>query len=126
MGQEKPKPGKIVWQDLTVPDASTVRDFYKGVVGWDSSDHDMEEYVDYNVMPKGTDDVVAGICHARGTNANVPAQWLVYISVDDVDASAKRCVELGGKVIDGPRAMGSQQFCVIQDPAGAVAALIGG
>lgn len=48
----------------------------------------------------------------------------MYIQVADVDASAQRCVSLGGKVNDGPRAVGNGRFCVIQDPAGAVAALI--
>lgn len=34
-----------------------------------------------------------------------------------------KCVELGGAVIARPRAMGSQgRYCVVRDPAGAVAA----
>jgi hypothetical protein len=41
-----------------------------------------------------------------------------------VAAPPRRCVALGGQVLDGPRPMGSKQFCVIRDPAGAVAALI--
>jgi uncharacterized protein len=45
------------------------------------------------------------------------------VIVEDVDASARKCTELGGKVIVGPRAMGGGRFCVIQDPAGAVCAL---
>ena len=69
--------------------------------------------------------VVAGICHARGSNAGLPPQWLVYIQVASVAASARMCQDLGGKVLDGPRRMGAQDFCVIQDPAGAVAALMG-
>jgi hypothetical protein len=41
-----------------------------------------------------------------------------------VDSSAARCVELGGTVLAGPRGMGSYgRYCVIRDPAGAVAAL---
>ena len=122
---EQPKIGSIVWQDLTVSNAPEVRDFYCQVVGWTYTDHDMEEYNDFNINLPGTAETVAGICHARGTNANIPPQWLVYISVADVAESARRCEELGGKVIDGPRSMGGATFCVIQDPAGAVAALFG-
>jgi predicted enzyme related to lactoylglutathione lyase len=67
---------------------------------------------------------VAGICHARGSNADLPAQWLATITVEDVDRNAARCAELGGEILAGPRDMGSQgRFCVIRDPAGAVAAL---
>ena len=122
---EEPKIGSIVWQDLTVPNAPEVRDFYCQVVGWTYADHDMEEYNDYDMNLPDTGQTVAGICHARGSNSNVPPQWLVYISVADVAESARRCQELGGSVIDGPRTMAQWSFCVIQDPAGAVAALIG-
>ena len=122
---EQPKIGSIVWQDLTVSNAPEVRDFYCQAVGWTYTDHDMEEYNDFNINLPGTAETVAGICHARGTNANIPPQWLIYISVADVAESARRCEELGGKVIDGPRTMGGATFCVIQDPAGAIAALFG-
>ena len=123
-GFQMPPVGSIAWQDLTVPNAPEIRDFYCQVVGWSYTDHDMGDYADYNInLPDGSS-TVAGICHARGPNANVPPQWLVYIVVDDVARSAQRCVELGGQVVDGPREMGGQTFCVIRDPAGAVAALI--
>src|SRR5207237_1350454 len=65
--------------------------------------------------PAGRSGSGAGICHARGENARVPPQWLIYIAVADVAASAARCEALGGRVLDGPRPMGSHQFCVIQD-----------
>ena len=119
-----PRPGTIVWQDLTVPNAEQVRDFYQAVVGWESRPEDMEGYEDYHMIPPGSDQSAAGICHARGTNASVPPQWLVYIAVEDVERSSARCVELGGEIVDGPRPMGTLPFCVIRDPAGAVCALV--
>ena len=124
-GFEMPPVGSIAWQNLTVANAAEVRDFYCQVVGWTYTDHDMGNYSDYNINRPHTSETVAGICHARDSNANVPPQWLVYISVADVTESAQRCLDLGGRVLDGPRSMGSQSFCVIQDPAGAMAALIG-
>ncbi len=122
---ELPGPGSIVWQDLTVPDAPAVRDFYCQVVGWTYTGHDMGDYQDFNINHPETGQTVAGICHRQGSNANLPAQWLVYIVVADVAESTRRCLDLGGQVLDGPRTMDGQSFCVIQDPAGAVAALIG-
>jgi predicted enzyme related to lactoylglutathione lyase len=121
---DAPKPGEIVWTDLTVPNADQVRDFYTSVVGWKYELVDMGEYSDYTMIPSSTGNATAGVCHARGVNAALPAQWLVYIAVADLEASVARCVELGGKVIAGPKGMGSQtRYCVIQDPAGAVCAL---
>ncbi|MGH9323811.1 MAG: VOC family protein [Vicinamibacteria bacterium] len=124
MGDEKPV-GSIVWNDLTVDDAVAVRDFYMEVVGWKFAPLSMGEYSDFNMLAPETESTAAGICHRRGSNANLPPQWMVYVQVADVDASARRAVELGGAVIDGPRGMGSHQFCVIRDPAGAVLALVG-
>ncbi|MEQ8408330.1 MAG: VOC family protein [Gammaproteobacteria bacterium] len=116
--------GRIEWLDLTVHDAPKIRDFYKSVVGWKSEDVDMGTYADYNINLPGSGDTIAGVCHARGQNANLPTQWLIYVRVEDVATSAATCEAKGGKVIDGPRRMGGSDFCVIQDPAGAVMALL--
>ncbi len=120
----KPHVGSIVWQDLTVENAAEIYDFYSNVVGWQSTPQEAGADQDFNIIVPDTGETVAGICYARGANANIPPQWLVYITVEDVDQSAQRCIDLGGKVLDGPRLMGDNRFCVIQDPAGAVAALI--
>lgn len=115
--------GKVAWRDLTVPNAGEIREFYKSVVGWESSDVSMGTYSDFNMISPADGEAAAGICHARGANADLPAQWLIYVIVADVEASAARCRELGGEVVTGPRAMGEARLCVIRDPAGAVCAL---
>jgi uncharacterized protein len=119
-----PVVGSIGWVDLTVEDADATRDFYRDVVGWNVTDVDMGGYSDYCMNEPHTGKTVAGICHARGSNAALPAAWLVYITVENVDKSVAKCVELGGEVISQPRSYGGQgRYCVIRDPAGAVAAL---
>lgn len=115
--------GTVLWRDLTVADAERVRDFYQQVVGWESSPVDMGGYSDFNMMPAGSSSPVAGICHARGSNGDLPSQWLMYIVVEDADRGAAECVRLGGRVVTGPRPMGGARVCVIEDPAGAVCAL---
>jgi predicted enzyme related to lactoylglutathione lyase len=121
--EASPPAGTIAWSDLTVPDADAVRDFYSQVVGWQAAPVAVQDYNDFIMMPPGSADPVAGICNARGANADVPAQWLLYIVVADVDRSAASCVELGGAVVAGPRPLSGGRFCVIRDPAGAVCAL---
>jgi predicted enzyme related to lactoylglutathione lyase len=120
----KPQVGTIGWCDLTVPNADEVRDFYAEVVGWKPDALSMGDYNDYVMTVPEDGAGVAGVCHARGLNAAVPPVWLIYIRVADVDESARICVEKGGKVIAPTRSMGPNgRYCVIQDPAGAVAAL---
>ena len=116
--------GSIVWTDLTVENADEVRDFYSKVVGWKHEGVSMGEYDDYIMKSNDEDGSTSGICHARGMNDSVPPLWMIYVTVADVTASAKACVDNGGKVLDGPRKMGENEFAVIQDPAGAVMGII--
>ncbi len=117
--------GRIGWIDLTVPDAQPVRDFYAAVAGWEPEPVDMGGYADFSMTRDG--EPVAGVCHARGPNAEIhdligPA-WLIYITVDDLDAALVACEARGGELLMGPRFMGGARYAIIRDPAGAPAAL---
>ncbi len=115
--------GKIGWIDMTVDNADGLRDFYARVVGWQVEDVGMGDYFDYSMKMPADGEAVAGICHARGSNAELPRGWLIYIVVSDVDTSAQVCRDNGGKVIVEPRGLAGGRFCVIEDPGGATAAL---
>lgn len=115
--------GEILWQDLTVSNAVEVCDFYRELIGWECIPEDMGGYEDFHMIVLPTGNSVAGVCHARGENADLPAVWMIYILVEDVEESAKLCKDLGGKVLVKPRNMGGGRFCVIQDPADAICAL---
>lgn len=118
-------PGNVGWLDLTVQDAPRIRDFYREVVGWGVTDVAMGDYADYAMVPPGSKVPIAGVCHARGVNAGLPAQWLIYIRVADLDASIAAGTRLGGRILAGPRGNpASGRFAVIEDPAGAVMALV--
>ncbi|GAB5561943.1 MAG: VOC family protein [Synoicihabitans sp.] len=119
--------GCIAWMDLTGPDASAMRDFYREVIGWAVEDVPMadgeESYADYN-MVGGDGAPAGGICHARGANADMPPGWMMYLPVGDLDESLRRVAAEGGKVLkDATSPDGSFRFAVIQDPVGAVFAL---
>lgn len=120
--QPPSKTGTFGWHDLTVEDAPAVRDFYAEVVGWKSSGVSMGDYEDFAMLtPAG--DAVGGVCHARGPNADLPATWLIYVHIEDLDASLATVERLGGKLVAGPRSIGEDRMAVIEDPAGAVIAL---
>ena len=125
MGERNSKSiGQIGWIDLTVADAANISAFYQEVAGWQREGVDMGGYEDFSMKAPGSDDGVAGICHARGGNTGLPAQWLIYINVADLEASMARCRAMGGEILAGPKGAGSYgHYCVIRDPAGAVAAL---
>src|SRR5688572_32897108 len=118
-----PNLGNILWTDLTIPNAEEVRDFYKTVVGWEAAPVEMGAYSDFNMLPPSGDKPIAGVCHTLGDNKDFPPQWLIYVVVESVADSAAACERLGGKLLVGPKDLGADRLCVIQDPAGAVMAL---
>jgi predicted enzyme related to lactoylglutathione lyase len=116
-----PEPGTISWQDLTVADAEGICDFYQAVVGWKPEPLAMGAYSDFVMNADGA--AIAGVCHARAGNADLPPLWIIYITVENLDHSIDECHRLGGSVVSGPRSYGGGRYCVIKDPAGAVCAL---
>ena len=122
--------GRIAWLDLTVPEASETRDFYRDVVGWSVEDVEMNDesgrYADYALCTTdGT--AVAGVCHARGVNAGLPPVWLICLPVGDLDESLSRVREEGGEVVEARRGKaGSYTYAVVRDPVGVCVALAPG
>lgn len=112
-----------MWHDLTIPKTETVRDFYAAVAGWTPEEVVMPDRTDYT-MKAANGETVAGICHPTGENADLPAQWLLYITVADLKKSLKLCVKKGGKILKQPADAGQEgSYAVVEDPAGAVCAL---
>ena len=116
----KNKVGQIEWRDLTVEHAEHVSDFYSKVVGWQKQPVSLGDYDDFNMNQQSSGETVAGICHARGSNADIPPQWMMYVRVTDVEYSVKEVQQLGGQILKGPTSFGGESYYVIQDPAGAV------
>ena len=117
-----PRPGTITWTDLTAANAPELCDFYEAVTGWTPEPLSMGDYSDW-LMSDADGEAVAGICHARGSNVDLPAQWLIYITVEDLDHSMAECERLGGAILTPVRRYGGGRYCIIKDPAGAVCAL---
>lgn len=124
MSNDLPRTGIIKWADLTVDGAEGVRDFYAAVVGWEYTTLPNDGREDYVMTHPETGDTTAGICHQAGGIKGLPQQWLVYVTVEDLDDSIAACDANGGKVVFGPRDSESMgRWCVVEDPAGAVMAL---
>ena len=55
----------------------------------------------------------------------VPPNWLPYVGVRDVDATARDVTRLGGTVLHEPAGIpGLGRFAVIRDPPGAAFAIL--
>ena len=119
---DQPKTGSIAWVDLTIPEAQKISEFYVQVAGWTVHPASMGKYDDYTMHgPSG--EAVAGVCHNRGPNADLPPMWLIYIVVENLDSALEQCRKLGGEVLTPVRTASGSRYVVIKDPAGACAAL---
>ncbi|MBU5612398.1 VOC family protein [Geomonas azotofigens] len=109
--------GAFSWFELTTEDVAAAQSFYGRLFGWSTERWDGEG--DYTLIKVGGKEV-AGMAPA-GPGHRKPLGWGVYVTVTDVDQTAAKAEELGGKVLvpptDIPRV---GRFCVLQDPQGAV------
>lgn len=117
--------GEMVWMDLTVKSAGEVKEFYQKVIGWKSESVAMNngEYNDYSMNLAGNNEAITGICHAKGPNADMPAAWLPYFLVADINDSVAQVTKQGGRLVTPIKTMGSDKYVVIKDPSGAACAL---
>ncbi|NDJ33057.1 MAG: VOC family protein [Chloroflexi bacterium] len=107
--------GAMVWNELNTTDAEAAKTFYGELLGW--TFHKMAD-MDYWVIDnQGRGN--GGIMEITEDMGDMPPAWMVYFTVEDVDAAFKRVKELGGstitEVMEGP----GMRFVVAADPAGA-------
>jgi predicted enzyme related to lactoylglutathione lyase len=107
----------LVWNELQTRDGAAAKAFYGAVFGWEGN-ADANGYVTYAVNGR----IQAGMIQMdENFPDNIPANWMPYIMVDDVQATADQAAALGGTVVMPPHAAGEMgTFTVIRDPQGAV------
>ena len=117
--------GHIGWCDLMSDDVDKARDFYTGVLGWDTEVMDIGQGP-YTVF-KADDRPVAGLMAKppEGPASFAPTAWTSYVTVDDVDARTARVAAAGGSVLAGPMDIPTVgRMSIIQDPTGGVIGII--
>ncbi|MFA6002028.1 MAG: VOC family protein [Thermoleophilia bacterium] len=118
--------GVFSWNELLTKDVEEAKKFYTKTMGWTVEEMPMGEMGPYIIFKVG-DEQVAGMMTLPpdAEKMGAPAYWGAYISVDDVDATVAKVVELGGTVLVPPMdAEGVGRFATLQDPQGAVFGII--
>ncbi len=116
-------PGAFSWSELMTSDPASAQEFYGGLFGWRFEPMQMPDGV-YSVIKVG-DAAVGGVMNTPPGSGGMPPMWGCYVTVADADATAKRCVELGGKVIVEPTDIPNVgRFAVILDRQGAALNII--
>lgn len=117
--------GAISWSELMTTDVGAAKDFYAKLFGWTTEDMPVEgEGMTYSVV-KASNREIGGMMPIPPEAQGTPPMWGSYVTVDDVDATARQAKELGARLIVDPRDIPNVgRFCVIQDPQGAVISAI--
>jgi len=115
--------GAISWSELITIDVDSAKAYYRELFGWiyeEMTNGDMT----YTLI-KANGEEVGGIMATPPEAGALPPVWGVYVTVDDVDATAEKAVSLGGKICIPPRDIPQVgRFCVLEDPQGAVINII--
>jgi predicted enzyme related to lactoylglutathione lyase len=111
----------VGWNELFTDDYQAGFEFYSDLFGWEvMDDMDMGEHGVYRIYGRN-DRQLGGIMNRP---AEMPAAWLYYITVPDIDAAAAAIGEHGGKVLNGPMEVpGGGKVLQAADPQGAAFAL---
>ena len=117
------EPNSLCWNELATPDTERAGAFYTGLFDWGVERQPMRDFV-YTCFKSG-EELKGGMMEINPEWGPVPPHWLVYFAVDDCDASAAAVTALGGGLRVPPTDVpGVGRFAVLQDPQGAVFAIL--
>jgi hypothetical protein len=112
--------GEFSWTELTTSDPKAALEFYTKLFGWNTEV--MHMGMDYTVIKAG-DRAIGGVMALP--REGCPVTWTSYVTVDDIDETAKLAESLGGRVLVPPMDIPQVgRFAVLCDPQGAVISAI--
>lgn len=116
-------PGALCLNQLDTPDPAAASSFYSQLFGWaiDRVATDPQPY--WGISNAGA---LNGGMMRLDPSLGTAAHWLVYLTSDDLDASAETIGRLGGRLLVEPTRIPSGRILVASDPQGAVFALFEG
>ena len=118
--EENMKHGAFSWNELTTTDPKAALEFYTKLFGWDTEVMHMD-CMDYTIVKAG-ERPIGGVMAAE---PGMPATWASYVTVDNIDETARLAESLGGKVRVPPTDIPEVgRFAILLDPQGAVIAAI--
>jgi len=117
------EPGTFCWADLNTRDPERAKQFYSALFGWKIAPGEGKDATGYLHIQNG-EKYIGGIPPAGEMDGDIAPHWLIYFLVADVDASAKKALELGAKFLLPPMTIESVgRMAIMADPQGAVSAI---
>ena len=113
---EDKTPGIFSWQELISQDVEASTAFYSTLLGWTVETMDMGGGKSYSMFKIG-ERPIAGMMGTPAEKSDIPTTWVSYITVEDLDATVAKAVELGAKICVPPTEIpGKGRFSNLIDP----------
>lgn len=114
------EPGTLCWNELMTSDVNAALAFYGAVFGWTGQTFPMDgfDYTELQMDGRG----IAGAMPPP--MEGIPANWGVYLGVEDADAAAAEATSMGATVVAPPMDGPPGRWVVITDPQGAQVSLM--
>jgi uncharacterized protein len=112
------------WAELNSRGVDKARPFYTKLFGWGEKKSEMAPGEEYTEFLAGGESIAGGMEMNSMVPAQVPSYWLVYFTVEDVDKSHKKAVELGAQEMLAPQDFPGGRFSILSDPQGASIGLL--
>ncbi|MBV8215708.1 MAG: VOC family protein [Verrucomicrobia bacterium] len=114
--------GTFCWAELSTNDQQAAKAFYSKIFGWTPDDLPIgpdQFYTMFQLEQR----VVGATCTLSQDQREhgVPPHWMLYVAVEDADATTAKAESLGARTLAEPfDVFDAGRMAVIQDPTGAI------
>ncbi len=117
-------PGKIIWHDLLTDTPVRTQVFYTELFGW-KFEALPDKGINYMLIRHQGELIGGMIDQNRLPNEKDISQWVVGLSVTNIEEATRTLREAGGAVFTAPTSLGDRgHIAVVADPQGALLALL--
>ena len=117
-------PDAFGWAELNARGLERAIAFYETVFGWTHSKQPFGDGEVYTQFEHAGQPIAGALEMNPLIPAETPSYWLIYFTVDDVDARFQRAMDLGGREMVAPQDMPGGRFAIVGDPQGAALGIL--
>ncbi len=125
------EPGHAGWFEMQTRSYDATLEFMREVFGWQTASVADSEEFRYSTGTLGGEEICgvmsAGATRPEGSTGvpeDAPAQWSVYLTVEDADRALTQAIELGASVVHQPEDTPYGRLAALKDPTGALVKLV--
>jgi predicted enzyme related to lactoylglutathione lyase len=111
------EPGAMIWTEQMSRSSEPNLAFYNAVFDWEFHDMSTDGFRYASFVSQGRD--IGGVGEYGPDDLELPAQWWVYLAVNDTDAAVDQVLELGGSVVRPPADSPYGRIATVADNQGA-------